>query len=199
MFWTWKSGWRRRVKTWFAPGNANTLAERALRNLLGIEDGEFTVADTAPVASAPNSGDFMQRPELAAARERESAAQAQVRGSKSGYQPRVSAFGSLDYDYGWVTGGDGRSYTAGIMAQWDLWDGFSTRSKARESKSQSRIAHEEQRKLRLALAFEVEQARLDLKAADERLAVGSKTVEQAAESAKLTRGRFEQGSRSRRS
>ena len=173
--------------------NANTLAERALRNLLGIEEGEFTVADTAPVVSVPNSGDFSQRPELAAARERESAAQAQVRGSKSGYQPRVSAFGSLDYDYGWVTGGDGKSYTAGVMAQWDLWDGFSTRSKAREAQANLESAREEQRKLRLALDLEVEQARLDLKAADERLAVSSKTVEQAAESASLTRNRFEQG------
>ncbi len=56
--------------------NANTLAERALRNLLGIEDGEFTVADTGTVVSAPDSGDFTHRPELAAARERENAAQA---------------------------------------------------------------------------------------------------------------------------
>ena len=173
--------------------NANTLAVRALRNLLGIEEGEFTVADTAPVVSAPNSGDFAQRPELAAARERESAAQAQVRGTKSGYQPRVSAFGSLDYDYGWVTGGDGKSYTAGVLLQWDLWDGFSTRAKTREAKANLESAHEEQRKLRLALDFEVERARLDLKAADERLAVSSKTVEQAAESASLTRNRFEQG------
>jgi outer membrane protein TolC len=173
--------------------NANTLAERALRNLLGIEAGEFTVADTAPVVSAPNSGDFSQRPELAAARERASAAQAQVRGSKNGYQPRVSAFGSLDYDYGWVTGGDGKSYTAGVMAQWDLWDGFSTRAKVREAKANLESAREEQRKLRLALDFEVEQARLNLNAAAERLAVSSKTVEQAAESASLTRNRFEQG------
>ncbi len=173
--------------------NANTLAERALRNLLGIEEGGLTVADTAPFVCAPNLGDFAQRPELAAARERESSAQAQVRGSKSGYQPRVSAFGSLDYDYGWVTRGDGRSYTAGVMAQWDLWDGFSTRAKVREAKANLETAREEQRKLRLALDFEVEQARLDLKAADERLAVSSKTVEQAAESASLTRNRFEQG------
>ena len=129
--------------------NANTLAERALRNLLGIEDGDFTVADTAPVVSVPHSADFSQRPELAAARERENAAQAQVRGAKSGYQPRVSAFGSLDYDYGWVTGGDGKSYTAGVMSQWDLWDGFSTRSKAREAKANLESAREEQRKLRL--------------------------------------------------
>ena len=173
--------------------NANTLAVRALRNLLGIEQGEFIVADSAPAVSAPNSGDFAQRPELAAARERERAAQAQVRGMKSGYQPRVSAFGSLDYDYGWVTGGDGKGYTAGVLLQWDLWDGFSTRAKTREAKANLESAHEEQRKLRLALDFEVERARLDLKAADERLAVSRKTVEQAAESASMTRNRFEQG------
>ncbi len=173
--------------------NANTLAKRALRNLLGLEDGEFAVADAAPVVSVSQSEDFSQRPELSAARERERAAQAQVRGAKSGYQPRLSAFGSLDYDYGWVTDGDGKSYTAGVMAQWDLWDGFSTRSKAREAKANLESAREEQRKLRLALNLEVAQAHLDLQAADERLAVTEKSVELAAESTKLTRDRFEQG------
>jgi outer membrane protein TolC len=173
--------------------NANTLAQRALRNLLGIENGDFVVADTAPLVRAPRSDDFSQRPELAAARQREVAALAQVRGSNSGYQPRVNAFGSLDYDYGWVTQGDGKSYTAGVMFQWDLWDGFSTRSKAREAQANLESAREEERKLRLALELEVEQSRLELQAADERLAVSSKTVEQAAESARLTRNRFEQG------
>ena len=173
--------------------NASLLAIRALRNLLGIEDGEFIVADTAPAVSAPYVGDFSQRPELAAARQRASAAQAQVRGSKSGYQPRVSAFGSLDHDYGWVTGGDGDSYTAGVMLQWDLWDGFLTRAKTREAQANLETAREEQVKVRLALDLEVEQARLDLNAAEESLAVSSKAVEQAEESAMLTRNRFEQG------
>ena len=173
--------------------NANTLAERALRNLLGLEAGEFTVADTAPVVSEPNPGDYGRRPELAAARERETAAQAQVRGSKGGYQPRISAFGGADYDYGWVTRGDGRSYTAGLMAQWDLWDGFSTRGKIREAEANLESAREERHKLRLALALEVEQAWLNLQTAVARLAVGGKSVEQAEESAKLTRNRFEQG------
>jgi len=173
--------------------NANTLAERALRNLLGIEDGEFVVANSAPAVSAPNAEDFSQRPELAAAREREDAAQSQLRGSKSTYQPRVSAFGQLDYDYGWVTRGDGRSYAAGVILQWDLWDGFSTRSKVREAQANLETAREEQRKLRLALDLEVERARLNLKAAEERLLVSGKAVEQAVESARLTRDRFEQG------
>ena len=92
-----------------------------------------------------------------------------------------------------MTGGDGRSYTAGVMAQWDLWDGFSTRAKVREARANLESAREEQRRLRLALDFEIEQARLDLDAAAERLAVSGKTVEQAGESASLTRKRFEQG------
>ncbi len=173
--------------------NANTLAGHALRNLLGIEEGEFIVAETAPVINAPDSGDFSQRPELAAARERESAAQAQLRAARSGYQPRLSGFGSVDYDYGWVTGGDGRSYSAGVIAQWDLWDGYSTRAKAREAKANLESAREEHRKVQLALSLEVEQARLDLKAAEERLAVTASSIAQATESVKLTRDRFEQG------
>lgn len=173
--------------------NANTLAVLALRNLLGMESGEFAVADTAPKATVPSGDDFSHRPEIAAAHERERAAAAEMRGAQSGYQPRVSAFGSLDHDYGWVTGGDGNSYTAGVMLQWDLWDGFSSRAKTREASANLESAREEQRKLRLALNFEVEQAQLDLSAANERLAVTETSIEQALESEKLTRDRFEQG------
>lgn len=173
--------------------NAHTLAARALRNLLGIEEGDFALAETVPMVSAPGAGDVLHRPELAAARERETAAQAQLRGAKSGYAPRVSAFGSLDYDYGWVTRGDGQSYSAGVVAQWDLWDGFSTRSKLREARASLESAREDLRKLRLALDLEAEEARLNLDAADQRLAVSAKAVEQATESAGLTRKRFEEG------
>jgi outer membrane protein TolC len=79
------------------------------------------------------------------------------------------------------------------MVQWDLWDGFSTRAKTREAGANLESAREEQRKLRLALDLEVEQSRLNLDAANERLAVSRKTVEQAEESATLTRNRFDQG------
>jgi outer membrane protein TolC len=173
--------------------NANALAVRALRNLLGIEDGDFVVADCAPTVTAPDSGDFSRRAELAAARQRERAAQEQVSGAKGGYLPRVNAFGSLDYDYGWKFESGGGSYTVGALLQWDLWDGKLTRAKVREANANLESAREEQRKLRLALDLEVEQARLNLKAANERLSVTDQVVAQAAESAGLTRARFEQG------
>ena len=172
--------------------NANALALRSLRNLLGIEQGEFEVADTAPAASAPDSGDFSARPELAAARQRERAAQEQMRAAKGTYLPRVSAFGSLDYDYGWKYEEGGGSWTAGALLQWDLWDGRLTRAKVKEASANFESAREEQRKLRLALDLEVEQARLDLNAAEERLRVTAQAVGQAEESARLTRARFEQ-------
>lgn len=173
--------------------NANELATRALRNLLGLDESEFTVADSAPVGSPPDSGDFSRRPELAAARQRERAAQEQVRGAKGGYLPRASAFGTLDYDYGWKYENGGGSYTAGALIQWDIWDGRLTRAKVREATANLDSAREEERKLRLALNFEVEQARLDLETAAERLNVTEQAVAQASESAELTRARFEQG------
>jgi outer membrane protein len=173
--------------------NANALALRALRNLLGIEGGEFLVAHSAPAVTAPDSDDFSRRAELAAARQHERAAEEQVRGAKAGFLPRVNAFGSVDYDYGWKSESGGGSYTAGALLQWDLWDGKLTRAKVREAKANLQSAREEQRKLRLALDLEVEQARLNLKAANERLSVTDQTVEQAFESANLTRARFEHG------
>src|SRR5262245_46176256 len=55
--------------------NASALALRALRNLMGFEQGNFEVADHAPILEAPDSGDFSKRAELAAARQRERGAE----------------------------------------------------------------------------------------------------------------------------
>lgn len=173
--------------------NANVLAVRALRNLLGLENGEFGVAETAPTVSVPESRDVSRRPELAVARERERLAEAELRSARGGYLPRVSAVGSLDHDRGWVLNGEGNSYTAGVVMQWDLWDGFATRAKAREAMANLEAAQEEHRKIQLALELEMEQAQLDLSAAQERLEVTARSVELAEESAKLIRDRFEQG------
>jgi outer membrane protein len=173
--------------------NANALATRALRNLLGLEDEWFEIAESAPAAAAPATIDFTQRPELIAAAERERAAEQQARGARAGHLPRVSAFGSLDYDHGWKYDEGGGSYTAGALVQWDIWDGNLTRARTREARANLESAREESRKLRLALHLEVEQARLEFQAAQERLVVTREAVDHASESAALTRARFEGG------
>jgi outer membrane protein TolC len=173
--------------------NAHTLSERALRAILGLAEGEFTVADAVPAVAAPTGDDFSRRPELAAVREQERAAEAQVRQVQAGQRPRLNAFGSVDYDYGSRMGGDGNSFTAGVIAQWDLWDGQLTRGRVREARANLEAAREEERKLLLGIGLEVEQARLALNEAAERLAVTEAAVAQAQESVELTRARFGQG------
>ncbi len=173
--------------------NANALTRRALQNLLGIDGPEIDIAESAPLLTAPRPDALADRPELFAAAERVRAAEARVRGAKSGYLPRVSGFGSLDYDRGWVADGDGRSYTGGIMLEWNLWDGWLTRSKVSEADADATAAREHERKMHLAVSLEIERARLDAQQARERLQVGEKTVSQAEESLALMRDRFEQG------
>lgn len=77
--------------------------------------------------------------------------------------------------------------------QWDIWDGRLTRAKTRQAEAGVAMAREQERKVRLALDFEAEQARLELNTASERLKVTGEAVEQARQSAELTRSRFEQG------
>jgi outer membrane protein TolC len=120
------------------------LANRALRNLLGIEEGDFEIVDSAPSAAAPDSGDFSGRAELAAVRHRERAAEEQVRGANAGYLPRISAFGRLDYDYGPKFESGGGSYTAAVAPMGYL-DGNRLVQKSQSSGNPT--SREEQRKV----------------------------------------------------
>ncbi|NLH73547.1 MAG: TolC family protein [Verrucomicrobia bacterium] len=173
--------------------NGLALATRALRSLIGVDDESFEVAEDAPSVEVPSELDFSGRPELASLEQKRRAAEAAVQGAKSGYLPKVGVFGSLDYDHGWRFNGDGGSWTAGAMLEWNLWDGKATRARVNEARANLEMIDEHDRKLRLGLDLEVEQARLGLKEADERLEVTSTVIAQAEESVQLTRARFEQG------
>ena len=100
---------------------------------------------------------------------------------------------SADYDHGWEFDGSGDSYTAGVMLEWQLWDGQLTRGRVHEARAHRDAAEEWSRKIELAIGLETEQARLNLSAAEERLQVARRAVIQADESARLTRSRFGQG------
>lgn len=173
--------------------NAASLATRAMRSLLGLETGEFEVSDAIPEIDEPSGGTPLERPELRAAEEGERAADARVREARAGYRPRLNAFAEAAYDHGWRFNGGGDSYAAGAAIEWDVWDGQLTRGKVSEARAGLEVSREQSRKLRLALDFEAEQARLALADAGERLTVTAQMVDQAAESAQLTRDRFDQG------
>lgn len=173
--------------------NANELTKRGLINLLGIEINDITLADAVAEAPAPKAEDAVVRPEVTAMEHRTRGAAASVKAASSGYLPRLGLFGSAQYDYGFETDGDGGSWSAGALVQWDLWDGKLTRGRVQEAKANLASAEEESRRLHQAITLEAEQARLQLNEARERLAVSAAVVSQAQESVQLTRARFEQG------
>lgn len=173
--------------------NARELAVRALRNLLGLEEPAFEVSEQIPEVILPAAEAPVHRPELDALEQRLRAAEAGLRGARGGRLPRVSAFGSADYDRGWETDGDGGSYAVGALLQWNLWDGHETRARVAQAQAELETIEEAARKTRLAIGLEVEQARLNLEEADRRLEVTETAVALATESVTLTRARFEQG------
>jgi outer membrane protein TolC len=173
--------------------HAHALTLRALASLLGLPQETLEISDHSPSVSPPATDDFSGRPEMTALRHRQEQAEARLREARAGHLPRVDAFGSLDYDYGFRFDGSGRSYSAGILLQWDLWDGQLTRARVQEVEIQRDILLEEEHKLRLAIGLEAQEARQHLLDAEERLEVTARTVDLAEESVKLTRARFEEG------
>jgi outer membrane protein TolC len=173
--------------------NANTLTRQSLAALLGIEAGEVDAGAGAPQFAAPGAGERAKRPEELAAESMELAAAARVREAASGSKPSVNLFGSVEHNRGSQFDGEGTNYTAGIMAQWDIWDGRRTRGRVHEAEAQLTAAREIVRRQRLALTLEAQQARAALREADERLIVSAQSVQLAGESVKITRERFGTG------
>jgi outer membrane protein TolC len=176
--------------------NASALAATALRTLLGIESGSIEVNEDPIEVDLPVISQPASHPELLALAFHENAAESEVRKARSGYRPKVEAFGNVDHDTGWrfnQSRNSGNSYAVGVVARWDLWDGHLTRSRVQEAESRLALVREQERSLRLQIRYEVEHAQQQIDETNERLSVVRRTIVQAEESVVLTRARFEQG------
>lgn len=174
------------------------LAEHAFRFVLGLDASAETVelaADDPALAglAMPGTGDFSQRPELIGLRERIHAAEAMVRAARGGHRPTVNAFASYQFDQGWQLDSHGDSWMAGVSVDLNVFDGGQTLGKIRQASAELAQVKEMLRKATLGVGLEIEQARLAHEDAIERLTVSTRAVEQADESAALTRARFEKG------
>ncbi len=172
------------------------LASRAFHFVLGLEATAESVEllDDDPALArltVPATGDFTQRPELLGLQARVRAAEAMVEAARGARRPNVNAFASYQYDQGWKTDRHGDSWLAGLSVDLNVFDGGQTSGKIRQSGAELTQVKELLRKATLGIGLEVEQARLAHANANERLAVSARAVEQAAESAALSRARFE--------
>ncbi|MFZ5774441.1 MAG: TolC family protein [Thermodesulfobacteriota bacterium] len=170
------------------------LAQRVFANLLGLEAGAMridTVVNDQP--ATPPVETPVHRPELEGVDAMIRVAQARVRQANATLFPEVEGYAGYNTEKGFELDSSGDSWEAGVMLRYPLFDGG--RSSAMRSTARAGLAEaqEQRRKLALAIGLEVEQARLGQLDAKERLAVTAGVVEQAGESARITRERFKEG------
>jgi outer membrane protein len=174
------------------------LAARAFQFVLGLDptDAPIELIDDDPALArlvAPDTRDFSQRPELLGLQARVDAAEAMLRVARGDRQPNINAFASYQYDQGWKLNHSADSWLAGVSVDLNVFDGGQTSGKIRQSSAELTQVREMLRKATLGVGLEVDQARLAHDDASERLAVSAQATAQAAESAALSRARFEKG------
>ncbi|HFQ90708.1 MAG TPA: TolC family protein [Desulfobulbus sp.] len=171
------------------------LAKRGFLNLLGLKQGKVKInLDEKFQQEVPKVFSFEHRPELARIDAMIRAAEARVRQAEAGYYPTADAFGSYQVDKGFeYDAGSGNSWMAGVRLNYTLFDGHRTSAAVTRAKARLAELRELRHKMTLGFGLEIEQARLSLRQAEERLQVTRKMVELAEESARLSRARFKQG------
>jgi len=170
------------------------MAKRVFLTLLGlpgdglrieIEEGESPVLPTEP--------DSAQRPEMKKLTAALQAAESRLAAARGSRLPTVDGFARYNYDQGTVLDGDGDSWIAGVNLNFKLFDGHQSAADIALAEARLGEVRAEKKKLELALGLELSQAELALNLARERLKVSQKMVEQAAESERLTKARFDAG------
>ncbi|MBU4458957.1 MAG: TolC family protein [Verrucomicrobia bacterium] len=142
-------------------------------------------ADAAPDASGRHPA--VRAAEAAVAARRSALARAQA-----DRRPTVSAFGEIGWDSEDFSDAQD-SYYAGVMAEWDVFDGFRRSAAIREAEASLAAAEADARRARDGVKLDQRQARLQAREARERWTLMAKSVESADEALRMTKARYEQG------
>jgi len=170
------------------------LSEKVFLNLLGLESGTVCIDSKADGAQQlPAERNYYNRPELRSLAHIEETARAKLAIARGGNLPTVDGFASYQYDNGWVMGGSGDSWMAGVKVNYRLFGGHKTSADVASALAELARIKEERKRAELGMDLEVKQADLNYRQSMQRLGVTEKMVEQATESARLSRTRFKEG------
>lgn len=170
------------------------LARKAFLNLLGLHEGQVLI-DTVQESEQelPEDHRYENRPELKGIESQIAAAEAELRVAQGGRYPTVDGMAHYQNDNGFVLNGSGNSWMGGLRVNYPLFTGGKTEADVANARAKLAGLTAEKKKLELAMDFEVKQAELAYRQAEQRLQVTEKMFEQAQESARLSRVRFKEG------
>ncbi len=175
-------------------GHALELSQKIFLHLLGLREGVVKISpQSGNEQMLPENRSYTGRSELQSLVHAEAAAEAQLKIAQSGNLPTVDGFASYQYDKGWVVDGDGDSWMAGVKVNYRLFEGNKTVADVAKAKASLASIRAQRDKMELGMDLEVKRADLNYRQAVQRLQVTAKMVEQAEESARLSRTRFQEG------
>jgi outer membrane protein len=170
------------------------LSQKIFLNLLGLKEGTVAIDSSLDYQQQiPQERSYSLRPELQSLTHAEEAAAANLQAARGGNLPTVDGFASYQYDKGYVMEGDGDSWMAGVKVNYRLFEGNRTEADVAKAMAELATIQAQREKVELGMDLEVKQADLSYRQAVQRLQVTKKMVEQAEESARLSRTRFKEG------
>lgn len=174
--------------------HALEISRRVFINLLGGQDGTVLIdAEADREQVVPPETAAAQRPELQVMDALIQAAEARVRQARGASFPAIYSFAGYEVDTGAKLGGSGDSWQAGVMLEYDLFDGHQASSETMKALALLAETREQKRKTELDIRLDIERAQFALHEAEQRFSVTEKIVEQAKESAAINRARFKEG------
>ena len=176
------------------------IARAQLNQLMGEPLGATFVLDRSPAASVINATDLPaleaeaieNRPDVKLAVLQEQLARTSRTAARAAFLPQVTAQGGWEYNGGnWNTRAS--SWVVGVVARINVFHGFADTARLAEAREQTTRRALEREKAETAARLDVfiAVARLDAARASE--AVGRAAVEQARESQRIVRDRYEAG------
>ena len=178
------------------------IAQAALNDALGLDlDRDWSLVtpltsemqtESAPLAEYLTAA-ADHRPGLRAAALGEEISAEQAAVSKRSILPRVLAQGVFEADRQRFATQGGGNWLAGVSMRWDVWQGGANRARIAVAREAELRAAAESRQAYSAAALEVRRAHADFGSASQRAAVAASVVEEAEESLRIMRNRYEAG------
>jgi len=168
--------------------NAAVGSDLATADNITVENRELPVAP----AAGDISGVVENRPEFKAMQQVVAIRRKSLQKAGREYTPTINLFGSSEWDSN-VSIDFEQSYTVGVMAELNIFDGFRTRSAIKEARAQADAAQADQEKVFNQLKLDLIQAGLEVKEAGERAIVTRKGIISAERALQMTRDRYQNG------
>lgn len=136
------------------------------------------------------------RPDAAAADYNVKRAESNVRYAKSGYKPSVNAVGSVGIasnEFPFKPNADGESWSIGVNASWNVFDGGVTEAQIKQAEASLISAQENAAFTRESIQLDVQSAFLTLRAAEKNISTTQLAIKSAEEDYHIAQVRYAAG------